>query len=150
MREAKHQLGRRDHKAEAPPHRPLHLHQEEETSTFGSEIYRLRVARGLTQIATARLCGLTRGYYSQIENSKRFPPPPETLERFVVALHLTPSEAKALRSRAEAERCNQLQLPIEIPAAVAQLIHELTKRAHSLRAEQLRALRSLITENRPM
>lgn len=150
MRDAKHQPGLRSHKTEAPPHRPLHLYQEEQTSTFGSEIYRLRVARGLTQIATARLCSLTRGYYSQIENSKRFPPPPETLERLVVALRLSPSEAEALRSRAEAERCNQIQLPMEIPAAVAQLIHELTKRAHSLRAEQLRALRSLITEHRPM
>lgn len=115
--------------------------------SFGSELYRLRVERGLTQITAARLCNLTRGYYSQIENSKRFPPPSDTFDRFVRALRLSQAQAEELRVLAQLERDAQFKLPRELPREVAELVRALIHRAPKLNTKQLNTLRKLIKED---
>lgn len=108
--------------------------------SFGTELYRLRVSQGLTQVAAARLCGLTRGYYSQLENSKRFPPPSRTLERFVKAFRLSSAQAAELKALAETERSARFQLPWGLTGEIAELLRKLLQRARHLNAVQLREL----------
>lgn len=73
-------------------------------SSFGAELYRLRQGRGLTQAQVAGGAGLTRGYYSQLENSRISPPPAKTLLRIATALKLEKVEQRELFGLAETER----------------------------------------------
>lgn len=117
---------------------------------FGAELYRLRISRGLTQRAAANLAGLTRGYYSQLENSKRIPPPLTTLERICVALNLTIAETERLKQTARSERSAKLHLPTELPERVVIVIQLLTLKAHELSSARLRKLENLLTEDSVM
>lgn len=119
----------------------------QQSIAFGGEIYRLRIKRGLTQAAAAKLCGLTRGYYSQLENSKRYPPPPSTLKRIAVGMRLAPSEATKLQSLADTERCGMVHLPAEMPATIANVVRQLTLRAHRLSPARVHELETLLAED---
>lgn len=115
--------------------------------TFGSEIYRLRLVRGLSQSATAERSGLTRGYYSQLENSKKTPPPLSTLERLASALSLSPIEIAHLKHLAEVERRGIVHFPREMPANIAKVLRQLALKAHLLSPAQLRELDSILAED---
>ena len=117
---------------------------------FGDVLYRARIGRALTQVAAARLCGLTRGYYSQLENSKRTPPPEPTLRRIAEALRLSRPQTEELRWLAQVERCRRVQLSDELPAGVADLVRELTFNAHRLSPARLRKIQDLLTEDQAM
>lgn len=71
---------------------------------FGLELYERREAAGLTPAELARRSGLTRGYYSRVENSKCLPPPSSTVARLCQALNLSRALAEKLQSLAYAER----------------------------------------------
>ena len=115
-------------------------------SVFGEELYRARTRRGLSQAATAKASRLTRGYYSQLENSRRFPPPPLTLKRIAAALKLSPAEGEKLQSLAETERSQMLRLPREIPTTIANVLRRLAQRAHQLSPALVRELEILLVE----
>lgn len=74
--------------------------------TFGSELYRLRNRAGMTQARVADSAGITRGYYSQLENSRRPPPPLEKVRRIAESMELTPSDLRLLWGVAAIERIN--------------------------------------------
>lgn len=114
---------------------------------FGECLYRHRVDRGLTQVDVSRRCGMTRGYYSQLENSKRPPPPRETVQRVARALRLANCETVGLYQAAARERGARLRLPSDVPPLVAGLVRALTKRGHSLSAAQLGRIKSLLEED---
>lgn len=119
-------------------------------SGFGAELYRLRCARGMSQIDLARRACLTRGYYSQIENSKRFPPPSTTLDRIARAMLLSADQTAKLRKLADAERCRMITLPNELPLPVAKLVWQLTSRASCLSPAVLREMATLLGEDPSM
>lgn len=73
--------------------------------SFGSELFDLRCLKGMTQSGVASRAGLGRGYYSQLENSKKGPPSPAVLQRIVLALDLSDMQARRLLAAAVAERC---------------------------------------------
>lgn len=73
-------------------------------TSFGSEMFRFRASRGQTQAQIARLAQLNRGYYSQLENSRRAAPPERTLSRIAIALGLSQQETHELFDAAAAER----------------------------------------------
>ena len=72
--------------------------------TFGSELYRLRNRAGMTQARVADSAGITRGYYSQLENSRRPPPPLEKVRRIAESMELPPSDLRLLWGIAAIER----------------------------------------------
>lgn len=97
--------------------------------SFGEALYLLRTSLGMSQADMAKSSGLSRGYYSQLENSKRMPPPVRTVERLTAALGLPAPEALRLRRLANAGRCGMLVLPDEMPVAVAELVQRLADKA---------------------
>jgi len=111
---------------------------------FGAELYRLRRAAGATQRDMARLSGLARGYYSQLENSKRPPPPPHTLELIVRALCLSELESHRLHFLAEKERWQLLALPGNFPAELVEPLWELVTRASRLPISRLHRVANLL------
>jgi len=72
--------------------------------SFGQELYRFREISGLKQSEAARKSGLTRGYYGELENSRRPPPPKRTIERIAHALELTVEQQHRLLRLAHIER----------------------------------------------
>lgn len=88
-----------------PCARLLVRHMPENHSSFGSELFDMRSAKGMTQLEIASRANLGRGYYSQLENSKKGPPSPAVLQRIVYALELSNMQAQRLLAAAVAERC---------------------------------------------
>lgn len=81
------------------------MHEAEAGSTqFGSLLYQFRVRLGLSQAKVAAIAGLSAGYYSEVENSKRKPPRESTALRLASALDLNAREIEQLLVSAEAER----------------------------------------------
>ncbi|MYN04553.1 helix-turn-helix domain-containing protein [Pseudoduganella sp. DS3] len=71
---------------------------------FGAELFRLRTALRLSQAEVADAAGITRGYYSLIENSRKPPPPLEKVRRIATALRLSPADLRLLWGMAAMER----------------------------------------------
>ncbi|WP_374580365.1 helix-turn-helix domain-containing protein [Pseudoduganella sp.] len=75
-----------------------------EVTSFGAELFRVRVSLGLSQATVAGKAGVTAGYYSSLENSRRPPPPIGTVLRIANSLGIGGHGLRLLCSRAEAER----------------------------------------------
>lgn len=118
-------------------HTPL-MHQ------FGAELCQLRVTAGLKSAELARLSGLTRGYYSQLENSKRPPPPSETVERLCTALNLPVIEVERLQYLAFAERV--IALPGMAPALLTKIVCCLAEKAYGASPVQMKQVYKAIEE----
>lgn len=71
---------------------------------FGSELYRHRLSRTLSQAELAKLAAMSAGYLSELENSKRKPPTPRIVKRLSAALGLTAPEQQKLLRIATSER----------------------------------------------
>lgn len=117
---------------------------------FGSALFGFRNAAGLTQEKVATRSGLTRGYYSQLENSKRPPPPPLTLKRIANALKLSEQQITGLKHFAEMERCLVLGIPNELPADMVCLLKLIVSRAYRLSPQRLHEISKLVTEETVM
>jgi predicted ATPase/DNA-binding CsgD family transcriptional regulator/DNA-binding XRE family transcriptional regulator len=66
------------------------------SSSFGTELKRLREAAGLTQEELAERAGLTSGAVSALERGHRRRPYPHTFRALVAALRLTPEQHEGL------------------------------------------------------
>jgi len=77
---------------------------ETEEFNFGAEMYRLRRSLGLSQTEVSESAGITRGYYSLIENSRKPPPPLEKVRRIAEALKLSPDDFRQFWGLAAIER----------------------------------------------
>lgn len=104
---------------------------------FGEELYRLRKISGLRQVDVAHRTGLARGYLSELENSKRHPPPQTTIVRISAALGLSNIQLDGLRNLADAERCTMIGIPDELPAELACAFLQLAGIAYRLSPLQL-------------
>lgn len=71
---------------------------------FGALLYFFRSRLGLSQADLARSVCLSGAYISTVENSKRRPPPPKTVDRLSDALQAAVTERELLRTRAAIER----------------------------------------------
>lgn len=92
---------------------------EKNVGSFGRELYRLRTERLLTEATVAFNAGLSRGYYSQVENSRKGAPPKKTVERILSALNLLEDEQVLLREIADAER-NEKYVDVILKQLVSQ------------------------------
>lgn len=89
---------------------------------FGSELYRHRLSRTLSQAELAKLATMSAGYLSELENSKRKPPTPRIVKRLSAALGLSVHEQQQLLRIAASERACSTDA---LPPKVALLIHSL-------------------------
>lgn len=71
---------------------------------FGAALFALRTRNGISQVQLARTSNLSRAYVSTVENGRRRPPPPKTIERLADALDLKQEEREILRLRGTIER----------------------------------------------
>lgn len=111
---------------------------------FGEELYRLRAAVGLKQFEVAVRAKLARGYYSQLENSKRSPPPIDTLLRIAAAIGMTESESQNLSSLADEERSCVVIRPSQFPIETAIILRKLAANAHCLSPNKLQEVAKLL------
>jgi transcriptional regulator with XRE-family HTH domain len=118
--------------------------------TFGGELYRLRVLKALTQADVAAGANVGRAYYSQIENSKRFPPARKTLDRILKALGLNAVQAQHLHRMAEQERSGMVKLPRDLPSGIENIIKQLLSSANYIPADTISKINTALSEIRPM
>lgn len=71
---------------------------------FGALLYLFRSRAGISQAELAKSVSLSGAYISTVENSKRRPPPPKTVDRLSEALQAATTERELLRARAAIER----------------------------------------------
>ena len=74
------------------------------TMQFGAALFELRTRNGMSQGQLARTSNLSCAYVSTVENGRRRPPPPKTLERLADALALDSAEREVLQLTATIER----------------------------------------------
>lgn len=115
-------------------------------NSFGHELYRLRSAIALNQVTVAKRAGLARGYYSQLENSRKGPPPAKTVKRIADALGLAEDAAENLKKIAAAERCAQGHLSAAIPQEIAQVIEQLMLGATVLPTRKIQRIIAILEE----
>jgi transcriptional regulator with XRE-family HTH domain len=97
---------------------------EVDRASFGAMVYQHRVRTNRSQLALAKAARLSAGYLSEIENGRRQPPPPHTVERLAAALQLQGVSAAELAVLAEAERMQaseSRQLPHRLRVVLARL-----------------------------
>jgi transcriptional regulator with XRE-family HTH domain len=113
---------------------------------FGSKLFELRSAKRLTQFDIASRAELGRGYYSQLENSKKGPPSPGVLQRIVQALDLSETEARKLLSAAVAERCALACHSTSASAPVAMLVKTLVQSAPRISDAKAARIEAILEE----
>lgn len=113
---------------------------------FGEQLYEYRSERGMTQSEVAARAGLQRGYYSQLENSKKGPPPPNTLARLTLGLRLDREESRNLLLAANLERCNSTNRAKELPRAVASCVQDLIRKANEISNEKIHRIEAILNE----
>ncbi|RYE72861.1 MAG: XRE family transcriptional regulator [Oxalobacteraceae bacterium] len=116
-------------------------------TNFGSELFVMRSRKGATQADIAIRAGLGRGYYSQLENSKKGPPSPRLLERIVAALELQDDEARRLLTVAVADRCMVACQSTGASTAVAPLVKSLVQCASSITHEKAERIAAILKED---
>jgi transcriptional regulator with XRE-family HTH domain len=115
-------------------------------TNFGSELFVIRTRMGATQADVALRAGLGRGYYSQLENSKKGPPSPRLLQRIVDALELDDGEAGRLLSVAVADRCMSVCESIRASTLVAPLVKSLVQSASNITHEKAARIEAILRE----
>jgi len=104
--------------------------------SFGLHLFTLRERLGITQRAAALKCEVSRGYYSELENSKRPPPPKRRVMQLGAALGASPNELAFLCSVAQSERLAHRALPTDRPDLQV-LVRHLLLRGLSLHPSQV-------------
>jgi transcriptional regulator with XRE-family HTH domain len=111
---------------------------------FGCELFRLRQIAGLQQSAVARKSGVSRGYYGQLENSRKPPPPNHTIGRIADALELTRAQRCHLVCLAMIERESCLSLLSS--EGLKAILKELAFKADVLSTHQIRRIAEILEE----
>ena len=117
-------------------------------TNFGSELYALRIRTGVTQADVASRAGLGRGYYSQLENSRKGPPSTLLLCRIVEALELSDAESHRLFAVAVAvaDRCAATCHSSVASISIAPLVKSLIQSAPRITHEQTVRIAAILKE----
>lgn len=113
---------------------------------FGSELFELRRQIGATQAEVAARARLGRGYYSQLENSKKGPPSLRLLRQIADALELDEAQARNLAAVAVADRCAAACESTAASTTVAMLVKVLVQVASVITAEQAARIEAILEE----
>ena len=115
-------------------------------TNFGSTLFVIRTRKGATQAHVALRAGLGRGYYSQLENSRKGPPSPRLLQRIVDALELDDGEARRLLTVAVADRCMSACESVRASTPVATLVRSLVQSASNITLEKAARIEAILRE----
>lgn len=115
---------------------------------FGTVIFELRVARGLTQRQLGRLTGLQPSAICDMENLRRPPPREEQVAALSRALTSGEQQDQLLHDLARVERraTAGLRISRHTPRRVAQLLRDIALRGEHLSDRQVTALRAQLQE----
>jgi transcriptional regulator with XRE-family HTH domain len=113
---------------------------------FGSELFALRRLKGVTQADIATRAGIGRGYYSQLENSKKGPPSARLLQRIVAALEPSDDQARHLFAVAAADRCMSACESNKASTPVAMLVKSLVQSASRLTDDKAARIEAILLE----
>jgi transcriptional regulator with XRE-family HTH domain len=113
---------------------------------FGSELFALRRLKGMTQADVASRAGLGRGYYSQLENSKKGPPSPRLLQQIADALELDGEQARRLLAVAVADRCATACESTTASTPIAMLVKSLVQAASHITTEKVARIEAILQE----
>ncbi|MCD2516730.1 helix-turn-helix domain-containing protein [Massilia sp. G4R7] len=114
---------------------------------FGSELFALRRLKGITQADVASRAGLGRGYYSQLENSKKGPPSPRLLRQIAAALELDAEQTRRLLAVAVADRCAAACESTTASTPVAMLVKSLVQAASLITTEKAARIEAILLED---
>lgn len=115
-------------------------------TNFGSELFALRRLKGATQADVASRANLGRGYYSQLENSKKGPPSPKVLQRIVDALELDDAQGRRLVTLAIADRCVCACESTQASTPIAMLVKSLVQSAPHITSEKAARIEAILLE----
>lgn len=118
---------------------------DEQVPAFGQLMYERRLALGLTQAALAVRAGMSMSYVSELENSKRLPPPRRTAARLARALEMDRGASDRFIASAVLGRGSE-RPDAELPSEVRLLITELRMYAFQLPTRFVSALKKRIRE----
>lgn len=139
-------MDQREKRPEAhPSESPEALPRDEWATLFGQLLYERRLALGLTQAALAVRAGMSVGYLSELENSKRLPPPRRTAVRLARAMELDRCASDRFIASAVLGRGSE-RPDAELPSEVRLLITELRVYAFQLPARFVSALHKRVRE----
>ncbi|MBK7532006.1 helix-turn-helix transcriptional regulator [Piscinibacter sp.] len=119
-------------------------HHAAEEGKFGALVYQMRTARGLSQSQAASLAGISASYWSELENSRRRPPPPLTIARIAGALGLSELHKRELIASSAAE-IEQLDLQ-GVSRPVRDLLCRIHLAAPNMSDDFARAITSVVRE----
>ncbi len=121
-----------------------------DSRNFGATLYDLRQQRKLTQVELAQTAKLTSSYYSELENSRRFPPTTVVIERLAIALKLSKLELNDLQAKAKRARSKMVRVSKDMPGELAELIRDLSQVGDELTSEQIMQIRAAMKKGEPM
>lgn len=112
---------------------------------LGRQLNIRRLGQGLSQAAVAAAAGISPAYYSEIENSKRVPPPRHTMARIFRAVGFDENETHELEQLAAKER-GLTPSDANLPAEAQALIKDIRKYAKAMNPRFIKGLRAKIRE----
>jgi len=111
-------------------------------STFGEELYQLRMGRRLSHQALAEVTCLSKSYLSELENLRRPPPPSGTVATIAAALKVTEAQRSLLHSLAAKDRqVISVRMPKSASVEIADIIRQIARVGPRLSQAQLRLIR---------
>lgn len=116
-------------------------------TNFGSELFALRRLKGATQANIATRAGIGRGYYSQLENSKKGPPSAKLLKRIVAALDPNEEQARRLFAVVAADRCERACESTQASKHIAMLVKSLVQSASRLTDDKAARIEAILLED---
>jgi transcriptional regulator with XRE-family HTH domain len=117
-----------------------------ETESFGSLLYRHRLAARMTQADVSAAASVSTSYYSALENGKRLPPPRRTAQRLVRALGVAAGAAADDVLAAAAYERGTERADSDLPPEVRLLITDLRIHAFALPRRFVIGLRAKVRE----
>ena len=114
-------------------------------SALGQRLRCRRTEQGLSQAAVAAAVGISSSYYSEIETSKRIPPPPHRMSQIIQAIGFCDTEIDELEQLAAVER-GLSHSDVGLSDDIQALIREIRKHANTMNPRFIQGLRTRIRE----
>lgn len=115
--------------------------------TFGAELFRLRTKLGFSQAQVADAAKLARGYYSQLENCRRQPPPLETVAKIAASMNVTGGDLNQLCEKAVVERLRHKGHSNDVDADLLTCLYVIKEgRAIRVSGEKQRRIAAILEE----
>jgi len=113
-------------------------------SPFAHLLHELRMRNSIRQGDLAELIGYEQSYVSALEVGIKGPPPPEFINKLILALELPPAEQNKLHNAVAASQ-RKLVIDVDAPQEVYLLMAELQQQLPALHPAQVRMIREVLS-----